>query len=386
MKKEGNKVRLLYFLVFSCTASWLPIFADFLKEQGLSGFQMGMLLSATPFAMLLVQPWYGMLADRIGVKQCLVISSLGASLSFLLFLIHGEFYFLLLATIIMSVFYNALQPLMDSVSLEIAQKDAAFSYSTLRIAGAAGWAVTGIVLGYFITSLSTQVIFIYSSASLLLAFLISLSLINSYRVVSSTSVKQVPALLVLRNKDLLILLFSIFLVSIGVTAIWNFYSIYMKENGASATLVGYGLSFQGLCELPMFYFSAYIITRLGLKQAFLITVFASMLRLFLYSWIKDPVWVIAVELLQGVSWSLFWVVCVESVNRMVPEQARATGQSLLYAAYFGAGQIAGNFWTGFLYDEGMKVSEIFFLNGWIVAGVGIFVMLFLKLKNAEAIR
>ena len=36
---EANKLRILYFLVFCCTASWLPIFADYCKEQGLSGIQ-----------------------------------------------------------------------------------------------------------------------------------------------------------------------------------------------------------------------------------------------------------------------------------------------------------------------------------------------------------
>ena len=144
------------------------------------------------------------------------------------------------------------------------------------------------------------------------------------------------------------MLFCIFLVSAGGTTIWNFYSTYMKENGASASLVGYGLSFQGLCELPLFYFSARIIGKLGIRTTLLITVFATALRLFLYSVVKNPQAAIAIELLHGISWSLFWVVCVEYVNMLVREDWRATGQSLLYAAYYGAGAIVGNFWTGYL--------------------------------------
>ena len=57
------------------------------------------------------------------------------------------------------------------------------------------------------------------------------------------------------------LLICVFLISTGATAIWNYYSIYMKENNASASLVGFGLSFSGLCELPFFYFSARIIRK-----------------------------------------------------------------------------------------------------------------------------
>ncbi|TAE58273.1 MAG: hypothetical protein EAZ89_03395 [Bacteroidetes bacterium] len=53
------------------------------------------------------------------------------------------------------------------------------------------------------------------------------------------------------------------------------------------------------------------------------------------------------------------------------EEWRATGQSLLYAAYFGIGAIAGNYWTGYLYDAHLKIAEIFWLNAVIVAGVGV---------------
>src|SRR5688500_12578135 len=88
---EANKLRLLYFLAFSCTASWLPIFADYLKERGLNGIQIGVILSITPVMMFLVQPLQGMLADRLGYKKCLIWSSLFASLSYLFYILDGIF-------------------------------------------------------------------------------------------------------------------------------------------------------------------------------------------------------------------------------------------------------------------------------------------------------
>src|SRR6185503_20118662 len=93
---------------------------------------------------------------------------------------------------------------------------------------------------------------------------------------------------IFRNRDLIILLSCVFLISLGGTTIWNFYSIYMKENGASATVVGYGISFQGLCELPLFYFSSKIIGKFGGRTTLLITVFALALRMALYGIVKNP--------------------------------------------------------------------------------------------------
>ncbi len=381
MFTQANKVRALYFLVFSCTASWLPIFADHLKAQGLSGLEISLVLSVTPIMMLLIQPWYGVLADKIGVRKCLIVSTLLAAVSFLLFLLSGGFLFLIGATVAMALFYNALQPLLDSVTLGLVQEQPNLNYGSLRLAGAAGWAFTGITVGYFITSLSTSVIFISSSLSLILAFFISLSLNDFTTTQTNPEGETTNILEVLKNKMLLFLLAAIVLVSIGATTIWNFYSIYMKEIGATATLVGYGLSFQGLCELPMFYFAAAIIQRLGVKTTLIVTLLATTLRLFLYSWVSDPQWAIAIELLHGISWSLFWVVCVESVNSLVPPQWRATGQSVLYAVYFGAGQIAGNFWTGWLYDQQISIGRIFMLNGFLVLVVAILCSVFIRFRD-----
>ena len=68
---------------------------------------------------------------------------------------------------------------------------------------------------------------------------------------------------------------------------------------------------------------------------------------------------------------------------LVKKDWRATGQSLLYAAYFGAGAIAGNFWTGYLYDTKMKVAEIFLLNAGIVSIVGLLIWIFMKRNRVQ---
>ena len=381
---EANKLRVLYFLVFCCTAAWLPIFADYCKERGLSGTSTAIILSITPVMMFLVQPFYGMLADRFGYKKTLLFSSLLASICYVFYLFDGGFGYLFMITIFMAIFYNTLQPVLDSLSLKLVQKNPSFSYGTLRIAGAAGWAFTGIINGQLIDALNTTVIFAVSAVSMLLTFIFAFTLRPDREkaiATSDQSFKNVKE--VFGNKVLLFLLFCIFLVSVGATTIWNFYSIYMKENGASASLVGYGLSFQGLCELPLFYFSARIIGKLGTRTTLLITVFATALRLFLYSIVKDPQAAIAIELLHGISWSLFWVVCVEYVNMLVREDWRATGQSLLYAAYYGAGAIAGNFWTGYLSDTKMKIAGIFLLNAGIVVIVGLLIFIFMRNTKME---
>lgn len=383
---QANRLRIIYFLVFCCTASWLPIFAEYLKDQGVSGFQTAAILSILPVLMFLIQPFYGGLADRLGYKKCLLWSSLCCAITYLLYYFNGQtFLTLSIVTACMALFYNSIQPLLDSLSLELSEKNPSFSYGSLRIAGAAGWSFMGLVVGQSIDMSDTSVIFAFSAASMFLTFLFCIGLdTNTRHAKASREKKRIPKEVV-TDRNLLLVLFLVVLVSMSATPIWYYYSLYMKEMGASSVTVGVGLSFQGLCELPFFYFSAKIIQRLGFKGTLLLTIGATIIRLFLYSFIKNPFLAIPIELLHGLSWSLFWVVCVEYTNALVPENWRATGQSLLYAAYFGVGTIMGNFLVGSFQDSKYTISKIFAISGILVLIAFVIAWLFLKDKNKEEI-
>ena len=379
---QATALRIVYFLVFCCTGAWLPKLYDYCVYHGLSSTQSALILSIPPIMMFAVQPVYGFMADKLGYKRTLLISTLLASISYLGFLYNGGFAWLIIVTVIMSLFYNTIQPVLDSMALQIAKHNSKFSYGTLRFFGAAGFAFTTIITGQVIDAVDITAIFIVSSITMFLAFIFCFFLenesieekaVNAYKGVGS----------VIKNPSLLFLLFCVFLVSLGATTIWNFYSTYLKDNGASDSLVGYGLSFQGLCELPIFYFSARIILRLGLKTTLIITILATAIRMMLYYIIKTPIATLPVELLHGFSWSLFWVACVEYVNKLVDEHWLATGQSLLYASYFGIGAIAGNYWTGYFINQGMTIQEIFLLNAVIVLITGVMAWIFIKRKNPD---
>lgn len=379
---KATALRTIYFLVFCCTGAWLPKLYDYCIFRGLTGPQSALILSATPIMMFAVQPVYGFMADKLGYKKTLLISTLLASVSYLGFLYDGGFPWLILVTVVMSLFYNTIQPVLDSMALLIAKDNPKFSYGTLRFYGAAGFAFTTIITGQVIDAVDITVIFIVSAITMFLAFLFSFFLQNEvHEKAGANAYSNVWG--VIKNPSLLFLLFCVFLVSLGATTIWNFYSTYMKDNGASDSLVGYGLSFQGLCELPVFYFSARIILRWGLKTTLIITVLATVFRMLLYNIIQVPAATLPVELLHGFSWSLFWVVCVECINKLVDERWLATGQSLLYAAYFGAGAVAGNYWTEYFLHKGMKVSEVFLINAGVVFIVVLLILLFMKVEKRK---
>jgi MFS transporter, PPP family, 3-phenylpropionic acid transporter len=377
---KATALRLVYFLVFCCTGAWLPKLYDYCVYKQLSTHHSALVLSITPIMMFAIQPAYGFLADKVGHKKTLLLSTLFAAISYCGFLLPLDFIGLMLVTVAMSLFYNTIQPVLDSMALQVSQQNKKFSYGALRFYGAAGFAVTTIITGQLIDAINITAIFIVSAVTMFLAFVFCFFLVDEKQVEKlQTGFNNVAT--VFKNRSLLFLLFCVFVVSMGGTAIWNFYSTYLKENGATDSLVGYGLSFQGLCELPLFYFSARIILKLGLKTTLLVTVAATVVRMLLYNVIKTPWATLPVELLHGFSWSLFWVVCVEYVNKLVPERWQATGQSLLYAAYFGVGAVAGNYWASYFIDKGFKVADLFLINAGVVMVVVGLVWVFVKNKK-----
>jgi PPP family 3-phenylpropionic acid transporter len=189
---------------------------------------------------------------------------------------------------------------------------------------------------------------------------------------------------VVRNRSLLIFLGLVALLQVGAASIFSFYSVYMSEIGASSRLIGLAYSLQGFSELPLYLGAAVILQRLGTAWTLAVAYLAFAARCLLYATIRDPALAALVELSHGLSFSLFLVASVEYVNRLVPSEWRATGQSLLVMAYFGLGSILGNAWTGWLYDR-YGVQRMFLINGLWILGIAALTLLLLRRSGrAEA--
>lgn len=203
--------------------------------------------------MFAVQPIYGFLADNLGYKKTLLLSTLLAAISYTGYLFNIGFVGLIVVTSIMSLFYNTIQPVLDSMALQVTKSNHNFSYGTLRFYGAAGFAFTTIITGQVIDAVDITVIFIVSAITMLLAFACCFFLKEKVQEkIWGSAYGNVWG--VIKNRSLLFLLFCVFLVSMGATTIWNFYSAYLKENGATDSLVVMACSSRGFVSYQCFTF------------------------------------------------------------------------------------------------------------------------------------
>lgn len=384
--RKNNTLRITFLLGYASFSAWVPVFTLWLEDMGLKGSQIG-IIAAIPWAVMLVlQPIWGILGDRYGKVFCIRIALIASILGFALFpLLATHPWSIALWTFLASVFYTPILSLLDSIALDKAEQPGGISYSNIRFWGAPGFALGAMVTGWLIPEFGVQIAF-YATACFLVMILLSMigyPAKNPSGKSNDLAFKNVH--IVLRNKILLGFLLVITIVSVGQSAITYYLPVYMRQIGGTPEMTGIALGIQALSELPFYLIATWLILKIGSKKVVLIAILATALRLFFYSINNHPQVVFFIETMNGITWTLLWISSVEFINEMIPSQWRTTGQSLLWAAYYGAGAIVGNLIIGRMYQtlEIHAVYGILSLSIWITLVITSCIFLSKKTKSIK---
>ena len=347
-------------------AAWQPLLAVYFNEVGISGLRIGIIMSISPIMVFFIQPMWGVAADRWGRHRTLLVAMFLASFAILGYVWNGGFWFFLFWTVVVALVTNPIGTLIDSTILDYVKENQDSSYGRFRMWGAIGWMVAAPIVGAVITGRNITLIFPISMAIMLLGWLTGFLRRDSSKVkvaIKEASWENLSQ--VLRNGRLIIFLAVVFFYGLGTAPVWSFYGVYLKDIGASRRLMGVAFGLDAAIELPFYFFSNVFVKRFGARKVLTFAIAMFTIRLFLYSFISTPVLAASVELMHGLSYSLFIVSAVEYVNELVPSAWRATGQSLYAAACFGAGTLAGNTFGGYLYDR-MPLQQVYRFSGWLL--------------------
>lgn len=387
MIKQAHKLRLIYFFAYACAVCWVPVLALYYKKAGITGFQIGILSSIPPAILFIVQPFWGFWADMLGRKKLLIVVMCLSASIFWFFREKAGFGSLLMLTVALGLFWSTVHPLIDCITLDMISDRTERSFNFFRMWGSIGWSVGSLCMSYI--DLSDNLVFNFRLASVFL--MISLIIVftlgkaTTEKDLNEQDLKPGHIRILFSNRLLIVFLILILFIAILTAPIWYYTSILYHDIGASSSLISFVFGIQGMVEIPFFFIANRLINRFGLKQMLLLSFFCNGLRSLLYAIVPNPQWALGIELLQGISWSLLWVCCIEYVNDIVPSEWRATGQSLLWAVFFGIGTIIGNLWTGYLYEL-IPIRRIFLYNsiGLFIFSILVTIMLFRNKSNKYA--
>ena len=348
-----------------------PLMPLFLQERGMSGTEIGTILSIGPVMTVLFQPLWGMFCDRYQAQRILLIVTLLLAAGFAAvypFANSYALFFVLFA--VMAAFHSSGVPIIDSISLSYVQRNGG-DYGSLRLWGAIGFAVASWGAGKLsdMTSLAS-IFYVYAGAYVACA-LLTRSLPqegNRMGVNLTAGLKKL-----FRIPRFVMFLFGTFLIFGTIQANNSYYGIFFTTIGG--TVAGVGLSFliAAGSEAPVMRFAGRFVARFGLVPMLAVAGTISAARWLYYGMGPTPGWVMGLLFVQGLSVGLYLPAAAQFVRDTAPEEIRATALGIYTAIGNGLGSMAGTMVGGFLLDR-FGILETYMAFG-IASVVGVLAMM-----------
>jgi len=139
-------------------------------------------------------------------------------------------------------------------------------------------------------------------------------------------------------------------------------------------------------EIPFFFWSGWIIKKLGYVNCMAVVPGAMAIRMFLYTVISNPIWIIGIEILNGVSYALGYSVKMAIAKIISPPDTMNT--LIGFLGFFDCiGECVGSLLGGYLFDSygGVWSFRFFAFGSAILCVVNTIIKIFGWSKDLEAL-
>ncbi|KAA1191280.1 MFS transporter [Paenibacillus sp. B2(2019)] len=336
------------FLYFALLAMFIPFLPVYLGEQGLNPAQIGFIIGTGGFVTIIAQPLWGMISDKTRtIRKVLLILLLCSAVTGYFLFDSSSYVRLILFAMLLYFFLMPIDPLAESLNFRISEA-AGISYGSIRTYGALGYGVMALLTGYVMSYFGSQGMALLFVAISLTSFVVSWFMPDAPvtgKPVTLDSLKHF-----LSNKETLLFLVLIFISSVPARMNDTFLGVYIRELGGSPELVGQSFFIAAMSEIIVFALSFWWL-RKG-KELIIISISGAFyfLRFFISAWISDPHLLAYLQILQILTFPIFYSAAIQYLYSIVPVEWRATGQTVLALLFFGVSGILASYAGGALYE------------------------------------
>ncbi len=361
---------LFYFTYFAAMGTLFPFLNLYFQQAGMTTGQIGVLAAVPPLTVLVAAPLWGSVADAFGLhRRLLPLTVFGAALPALA-LTQADTFGLLALCVLAYAFFNApIMPLADNASLDILG-DRRDEYGRLRIWGAISYGVTAVAAGALADRLGIRAAFVAFALLMALTGLVVLRLPAPPRLARQHYLSALRGLAA--NPRWLAFLGAVFLAGVSLAIYQNYLVIFMTGLGASAALYGLSIAAAGVSELPVYAFGQRLLRRLRPAGLLMVALAAFAARGLAYSFIADPAWAVAAQLLHGLSFSAMWIAAVVYASQLAPRGLGASALATMNAAQFGLAAATGALVGASLYALAGPAATFRVAGGLSLAGLALF--------------
>ncbi|MGO4495932.1 MFS transporter [Paenibacillus sp. 2RAB27] len=369
-----------FFMTMGIVVTFFPLYFDY---KGYSKIQIGLLYAIGPLIGIATNLLWGFLSDRFQtVKKIMIILILGQLVTAVLVSTAGWFSLLYVCLAAFFFFQQPVNSLNDSqVMLHV--RSSGKSYASFRVYGSIGFALSaggfGLILRAYGTGLTPILLFITIGCTLIILFLLKDTRQGGKKMAFGGMVN------IIRSKKFIWFLTLVIIMSVSHRFNDGFLALYMRQLGASDSLIGYAWMTSALSEIPVFFY----LSRHGHRFKELpLLAFAGVIyafRFVMMSFIQDPVWVIGIQLLHSLTFGVFLFTANRYLSQIIPDEYRSSGQAIFAVAWSSiAGLISGTA-GGWIYNEAGG-STVYMIAAClsITSAIG-FLCTYLFQKNEEAL-
>ncbi|KRF54720.1 MFS transporter [Bacillus sp. Soil745] len=346
------------FLYFGLLAIFIPFLPVYLADQGLRPAQIGFIIGTGGFVTLITQPLWGMISDKTRtIRKVLLLLIFFSSLIGYFLYDSSSYLQLILFAMLLYFFLMPIDPLTESLNFTMAEKSG-ISYGSIRTYGALGYAVISLITGYVMSFFGANSLAFLFAGIGLISFIVSWMMPDapvSGKPVTLSSLKHFFS-----NKETLLFLLLVFICAVPARMNDTFLGVYIRELGGSAKLVGLTWFLAAGSEIVVFALSFWWL-RKG-KEIIIISFAAAFffIRYFVSAWITDPQLLAYLQIMQLLTFPIFYSAAIQYLYRIVPVEWRATGQTVLALLFFGVSGIIASYIGGTIYGAyGGKTLYLF---------------------------
>ena len=342
------------FLFYNASIAVLtPFLQLFLKAKGFSLTWIGSLIGSFELAGIAGTLFLGNLLDGYGRYRAVMTASVGAVLVlFSLLYLNDAAWAALLCIIPMGFLYKPHFSLIDALASSSMPRFED-NYGKARLAGSIGFVcvAAGIQLTGWVTDASLPSI-VAGFGIFALLYMLSIQVLPGKPMhAARPPLRFDPKSLTGLTPTFWLGLFVIFLMGLGISSHYQFFSLYVRSR-FQVDNVGGLWAIGPLAEIPFIFFSGKLIRRFGIARLWMLSLAAAALRLYLYVLSSSILPVYFLQLLHGITYGLMHTTSVAFIRRHSGSENRGLAMALYIAFGIGFAGFIGGFLGGRIVELG----------------------------------
>jgi PPP family 3-phenylpropionic acid transporter len=350
------RLGLFYSAIFIGTGASSPYFPLWFAQQGLSGAQIGLILSLPMLARVVTAPLLAIWADSFVLRRTpLVLMGLGVAGLYALMALPLGFGGWMVAWFAASSMFSTLSPLTDVIVLRRAARDG-FNYGWPRGMGSAAFMIPNIVVGALLARGSPDIVLVWMVAAAALASLGARLLLPPDPVHEGAGRAGFADRMaglgdLLRDPVFMTAVVSAGLIQAAHAFYYSFSALTWKQQGLAESLTGVLWAFGVAVEIAFLWFMEPWRRAVGPRRLLMLGGAAAVVRWTALAF-APPLWLLfPLQALHGLTYAATFLASLQLVEKLSTPRNASAGQALNSALSGGVLSGLATIGSGWLFDR-----------------------------------